>query len=158
VNVIGDEKSFRDEDWSATFALTKGQTTWKRPVQLDLEAEVEMSDSMPIVSMLANKRGKHGWLEKALTIDDMKGDIRMQMANRQVVVPYAFAGSEKIDVGAKAIISEDNRNGVVYVRFRKLHGILKVVDGKRNVDVLKAREKFDNYSTDAVLSAGSEKK
>mgnify|MGYP001812400622 FL=1 len=158
VNVIGDEKSFRDEDWSATFALTKGRTTWKRPVQLDLEAEVEMSDSMPIVSMLANKRGKHGWLEKALTIDDMKGDVRMQMANRQVVVPYAFAGSEKIDVGAKAIISEDNRNGVVYVRFRKLHGILKVVDGKRNVDVLKAREKFDNYSTDAVLSAGSDEK
>lgn len=157
VNVVGGEKSFRDEDWNASFVLSKGQTVWKKPVQLDLEAEVEMSDSMPIVSMLANKRGKHGWLEKALTIDDVKGDIQMQVANQQVVVPYAFAGSDKIDVGAKAIINKDNRNGVVYVRFRKLHGILKVKDGDRNIDVLKAREKFDKYSTDAVLSSASQK-
>ncbi|HBE92679.1 MAG TPA: hypothetical protein DDW55_09190, partial [Gammaproteobacteria bacterium] len=152
VKVTGDEKSFRDEDWAATFELTKGKAIWKKPVQLDLEAEVEMTDSIPIVSMMANKKGKHGWLGKALTIDDVQGDVKMQMANRQIVIPYAFAGSDKIDVGAKAVISKESRNGVLYVRFRKLHGIMKIKDGDRNIDVLKARETFDEYSTDAVMA------
>jgi hypothetical protein len=157
VKVLGDEKSFRDEDWAARFDLTKGKTVWKKPVQLDLEAEVEMSDSMPIVSMIANKKGKHSWLGKALTIDDVKGDMEMHLANQQIVIPYAFAGSDKIDVGAKGIISNDLRNGVLYVRFRKLHGILKIKDGERNIDVLKAREKFDGYSTDAVLNSTADR-
>ena len=155
VKVEGDEESFRDEDWAASFVLTKGKAIWKKPVQLDLEAEVEMSDSIPLVSMMANKKGKHGWLGKAITIDDVQGDVKMQMANRQIVIPYAFAGSDKIDVGAKGIINKESRNGVLYVRFRKLHGIMKIKDGDRNIDVLKAREKFDEYSTDAIVKTGA---
>ncbi|MEA3232808.1 MAG: hypothetical protein U9Q05_13720, partial [Thermodesulfobacteriota bacterium] len=138
--------------WSARFGLTKARAVWKKPVRLNLEAELEMTDSMPIVSVIANKRGKHGWLGKALTIDDVSGEVRLQMADNQIVIPYAFADSDKIDVGAKGIISKESRNGVLYVRFHKLHGILKIKDGDRNIDILNAREQFDQYDTDAVLS------
>ena len=152
VKVVGEQKEFRDTDWSARFDLTKAKAVWKKPVRLDLEAELEMTDSMPIVSVIANQRGKHGWLGKALTIDDVSGEVRLQMADNQIVIPYAFADSDKIDVGAKGIINKESRNGVLYVRFRKLHGILKIKDGDRNIDILNAREKFDQYDTNAVLS------
>ena len=73
------------------------------------------------------------------------------MAQDHIIIPYAFASSDKIDVGAKGAITADERNGVFYVRFRKLHGILKINNGKRNLDVLRAREKFDQFDSKAVL-------
>ncbi len=152
VKVIGESASFRDEDWAAQIRFNKAHTVWKKPIQLDVKAGIEMSDSIPIVSMMENQKGKETWLTKALTIDDVKGDINLQIANEQIVIPYAFAGSDNIDVGAKAIINRENRNGMVYVRYKSLKGLLKINDGKRNIDILKVKEKFDAYSTDEVIS------
>jgi hypothetical protein len=135
VRIVGDERTHDDEDWSAHFELKKGRALWKRPIQLQLEADLRMSNSRPVVAVIANQRGKHGWLEKALTIDDVEGEARMNMAQQRIVIPYAFAGSDKIDVGAKGVISADERDGVFYVRYRKLHGILQIENGEGNIDV-----------------------
>jgi hypothetical protein len=82
----------------------------------------------------------------------VEGNTVINIAQNHIIIPYAFAASDKIDVGAKGVITADERNGVVYVRFRKLHGILKINKGKRNLDILNARKKFDQYDSDAVFS------
>ena len=150
VRVAGTEKSHNDENWAAHFHLKKAHAVWKRPISVLLEADLDMTDSKPIVAALANQRGKHGWLEKALTIDDVQGEAKIDMAQNRLIIPYAFATSDKIDVGAKGVITADQRNGVLYVRYRKLHGILKINDGKRNLDIFNAREKFDQFDSKAV--------
>lgn len=151
VKVTGNQKSFDDDNWGVLLTLNKARAVWKKPVQLDLEADLEMTDSRPFVAMIANQKGKEGWLEKAMTIDDVSGEVKVNMKQDIIVIPYAFAVSDKIDVGAKAIISADARNGVLYARFKKLHGLLKINNGKRNLDILKAREKFDAYVPDQSL-------
>lgn len=75
----------------------------------------------------------------------------MDMQKNQIIFPYAFAGSDKIDVGAKGVITREARDGVVFARYRKLKGLLKIHDGKRNFDVIKAQKKFDAYSPEALL-------
>ena len=77
------------------------------------------------------------------------------MAGGRIVIPYAFAGSDKIDVGAKAVISKDSRNGVLYVRYGKLRALLEIKDGDRNIDILNARGQFYQYSTGAVIESGA---
>lgn len=151
VRVAGSEASHDDENWSARFELKKARAIWKRPVNIALEADLKMTDSKPIVAVIANQRGKHGWLEKALDIDDVSGEAEVNIVQDRIEIPYAFAVSDKIDIGAKGVITADQRNGVLYVRFRKLHGILKINDGKRNLDVLNAREKFDQFDSQAIL-------
>ena len=151
VKVTGYEKSFDDDNWGAKLTLNKARAVWKKPVQLDIEADLEMTDSRPFVAMIANQKGKEGWLGKAMTIDDVSGEVKVKMKQDIIVIPYAFAISDKIDVGAKAIISADARNGVLYARFRNLHGLLKINNGKRNLDIIKAREKFDQYVPDKSL-------
>jgi len=155
LRVVGNEASHDDENWSARFELKKARAIWKRPVDISLEADLEMTDSKPIVAVIANQRGKHSWLEKALTIDDVSGEAAVNIAQDHIEIPYAFATSDKIDIGAKGVITADERNGVFYVRFRKLHGILKINDGKRNLDVLNAREKFEEFDSNMVLSGMS---
>jgi hypothetical protein len=152
VRVVGTEKRHEDEDWSARFELKKARAMWKRPIRMHIEADLEMTDSKPIVAVIANQRGKHGWLEKALTIDAVNGKTVINVAQNHIIIPYAYASSDKIDVGAKGVITADERDGVFYVRFRRLHGILKINNGKRNLDVLNARRKFDQYDSDAVFS------
>lgn len=151
VKVVGDQSSFREDDWATEILFTNANAVWKKPVQLDVEADISMTDSIPIVSMLANKRGKHGWLENALTVDDVAGYFKLHIANQKIVIPYAYASSDNIDVGAKAIISEESRNGRVFVRYKALKALLKIDDGKRNIDILKARKKFDAYSINEII-------
>ncbi len=151
VKVVGESATFREDDWAAEIRFKKANTIWKKPVQLEVKAEIDMTDSIPIVAMMANQKGKETWLTKALTIDDVKGDIDLSIANNQIVIPYAFAGSDNIDIGAKAIINSENRNGMLYVRYKALKGLLKINDGERNIDVLNVQEKFDAYSTDEVI-------
>ncbi len=151
VKVIGEAATFREEDWATKISFNKAETLWKKPIQLDIKADIEMTDSIPIVSMIANQKGKETWLTKALIIDDVKGNIDLQMADNQIVIPYAFVASDNIDVGAKAIINHKSRNGMIYVRYKALKGLLKINNGKRNLDVLKVKEKFDTYSTDEVI-------
>jgi hypothetical protein len=97
--------------------------------------------------MFANAKGEKKWLEKLLTIEDIQGTAAVTLEQQQLTIPYAFSGSDKIDIGAKGIIEKQNVDGIFYARFRKVDAVLKVHDGKRNLDVLGARKKFDNYST-----------
>ena len=80
-----------------------------------------------------------------LTVQDIEGEATLLAQSRQLVVPYAFAGSDKIDVGVKGLINDQTREGVFLARFRKLDGILKVKDDRKNFDILRARQKFDRY-------------
>lgn len=155
VKVIGGETSFDQSDWNIRFDLKKGRAVWKKPVSIQAEADIQMKDTRPIVAMLANHREKHGWLEKLLTIEDIQGEAVMNMTQKQIVIPYAFIDSDKVDVGAKGIISANTRDGMFYARFKKLKGLFKIKDGKRNFDIIKARKKFDEYIPQPVEAASN---
>ena len=53
--------------------------------------------------------------------------------------------SDKAEIGAKAVIYETGRDGMIYARYKKLDVVLKMQGEKSNLDVFKAREKFDEY-------------
>jgi hypothetical protein len=151
VVVAGKQDVVDDTNWSARIDFTRANTVWKKPVQLNAEADIEMKDSTPIVAMLSNHRNKNGWIEKLLTVGKIEGEATVNMQKGQIIFPHAFAGSDKIDVGAKGIITKEARDGVIYARYRKLKGLLKIRDGRRNFDVIKAQEKFDDYTPQALI-------
>lgn len=147
VRVSGEHKDFNTPDWSATIYLKKAQTVWRKPISIHSEAELEIKDSRPVVAVISNQRGKHGWISKLLTMEDIKGTAQLNIEHNEIIIPYAFVKSDKVDLGAKGIINKDSHDGVFYARFKKLKGILKIEDGQRNFDIINAKKKFDNYST-----------
>jgi hypothetical protein len=150
IKVIGNRETLAGSDWNARVDFTRANTVWKKPVRLKAEADIEMKDSSPIVAMLSNHRNKYGWIEKMISVGKIEGAASMDMQQQQIIFPHAFAGSDKIDIGAKGIITEHSRDGVIYARYRKLKGLLTIRDGKRNFDVIKAQQKFDDYSPQAL--------
>jgi len=151
VKVIGNQDTMAESDWNATVDFTRANTVWKQPVRLKAEADIALKDSTPIVAMLSNHRDKNGWIEKLLTVGKIEGEASMDMQKQQIIFPYAFAGSDKIDVGAKGVITKETRDGVIFARYRKLKGLLKISDGKRKFDVIKAQKKFDDYLPETLL-------
>lgn len=145
VQVIGEKEQFDGDNWSARFLLVRGQATWKKPLQLDVEAQINISDSRPVVAMFGNKEKRPQWLLNMLTIEDIEGTAQVTIANEQIVIPLAHAISDHIEVGAKGSISETRRDGVVYARYKKLDAVIKISDGKRNTDIIRAKEKYNTY-------------
>ena len=145
VRVRGERADFEQQDWSARLLLTRGRATWITPVELDLVAELAVSDSRPFVALFSNQGWRPDFLTRAMTIENITGDALLQMTDRRIVIPHARIEGEKIETLAKAIIEGESRHGVIYARFGKLDALLRFKDGKRNLDVFNAREKFEQY-------------
>ena len=39
----------------------------------------------------------------------------------------------------------EGNNGRIYLKYKKLDVVLKILNGDRNLDIIKAREKYDEY-------------
>ncbi len=145
VKVTGGENKFDDEDWFAHFYLGTGKTQWKKPVKVDAVAELEISDSRPVVAIFSNEKDSPAWLEKMLTTEDIEGTAEMNLEQRRLVIPEAFIKSEKIDVGAKGVMTDQKVEGTIYARYKKLDAILKIDNDKKKLGILRAKQKFDEY-------------
>ena len=53
------------------------------------------------------------------------------------------------EAGAKAELSGDGNRGIVYLKYRDLDAVLRIANGKRNLDILRARRQFDDYRVDS---------
>jgi hypothetical protein len=53
--------------------------------------------------------------------------------------------SDNIDFGAKGVIDEGLSDGVIYARYKKLDFVVKISGGKKNIDLFRAKRKFDEY-------------
>jgi hypothetical protein len=152
VRVAGMQVSTRHPDWYARLILKKGHVVWKKPTRVEVTAGLEIKDTRPLVAIMANQRGKHGWLEKTLTVENVRGQAAVTLDQEQIVIPYAFVGSEDIHVGVKGLISPPSREGIFYLRYKELDGVLKIWNKERNFDILGAKETYDDYSPgDAIM-------
>ena len=145
VRVTGDNTNFDEDLWSAKLVIEQGDTVWKKPVSLDARARVEMLDTRPFVAVFENQKSRPQWLLETLTVRDIEGNAVISMADENIVISKAHVTADKMELGAKGQINKTTRNGVFYARYKKLDAIMKINDGKRNVDVIQARDKYDDY-------------
>jgi len=145
VHVAGQKVEFDKDYWSAVLKLTRGETTWTNPLKMDLEAQLSMSDSKPFVALFDNQGWRPKFLTNALTVEDIEGTVRLNMANDIIVIPHAQLSSDKLFIGVKATIAKENSTGVLYTRYKTLDAIIRFKDGKKNLDLIKALEKYEQY-------------
>ncbi|MEP5568676.1 MAG: hypothetical protein ABJN62_12625 [Halioglobus sp.] len=150
VSVDGEHESFEGDYWSALLELTEAEGVFNRPVTLSAKADLSVSDTRPLVAMFDNRGDPPGWVSKLMIVKDLKGKATLEMSEGRVTIPLAYVDSEIAEVAAKATFYQGERTGVVYARYKKLDLLIKRRNGKRNVDVIKVREKFDEYQLPSV--------
>ncbi|MEJ2383517.1 MAG: hypothetical protein P8Y54_03880 [Xanthomonadales bacterium] len=150
VSLKGGENVFDEAGWYAELDLTRGDTVFREPLRLGVEAELRVSDSRPLVTLFRNQDGwRPDFLARALSVADITGAARLEMADRRLRIPFAWLQGEHIEAGAKADLSGAGNRGIVYLKYRDLDAVLRIADGKRNLDLLRARKKFDAYRVEA---------
>jgi hypothetical protein len=145
VRIKGENESFNQKNWATTITLTHGEMVFTAPLMLKTEAEISMTDSRPIVAMLGNQKDRPKWIKNMLTVEDLKGTVKFDMSDGGILIPRAFVNSEKLDFGAKGIIEKGLNNGVIYARYKKLDIVVKISADKKNIDLIRAKSKFDEY-------------
>jgi len=145
VKVAGEKESFNQKNWAAVLTLTQAETVLTDPFRLKAETGLHMTDSRPLVAMLGNQKDRPGWVKRMLTIEDVNGTVALDFVNPRLTIPAASIDSDKIELGAKGVIDKDLRDGVIYARYKKLDIVVKIADGKKNIDLLRARRKFNDY-------------
>ena len=145
VRVSGEQENFDQKNWAATLTFTQAETILTDPFRLKAGASLYMTDSRPIVALLGNQTDRPRWIKRMLTIEDVNGTVDLDFENPRLIIPAAFMDSDNIELGAKGIIDKDLRSGVIYARYKKLDIVVKISEGKRNIDLFRARRKFDEY-------------
>jgi hypothetical protein len=158
VRVAGRQREFDQADWHARLDLHNGVAVWAQPTRVHIEAGVSMSDTRPLAAIMANQRGKYGWLEKIFNVADVHGFASATITPHRIVIAHLLAESDDMDVGAKGVIEARSHDGVIYLRYKKLHGMLKIEGGARSFHIRQARKKFDTYAPDGGGFAPSIKK
>jgi hypothetical protein len=145
VSVAGEKQSFDDQLWSAQVMFERAEAVFGLPVWLSADAALTVSDTRPLVALFENRSISPVWLSKLLTIRDIDGEATLEMSDNQLRVTDAQVLSDKAEVAVKALFYEKGSDGVVYVRYRKLDAVLKMDGEESNLDVLGARQTFEQY-------------
>jgi len=145
VYVDGQKDQFDGEYWSSLMEVVSGRGTFMRPTTLSADALITISDTRPLVVLFKNRSRSPKWLANMMAVKDLSGEATINLGDGKLRVPKAFVTSEKAEVGIKATFYQGEREGMVYARFKKLDTLVKRFDGQRDVDVIRAREKFDAF-------------
>ena len=145
VSVAGNEDSFDEEYWSAVLNFNRLEGKVRRPVQLDSDLRLRISDTRPLVAIFQNQKSPPRWISGLLTLKDIEGQASVSVNQDLVVIPQANITSDEAEGAAKVAFTPDNRNGMIYARYKKLDVLLKLLGQKQDMDIIKVREKFDSY-------------
>ncbi len=143
VRVAGDNSA--KNNWSARADIGKGSVVWKKPMNLDFNAAVRMTDTRPLIAIFQADRETHKWLDNILTLKDVLGQATIRVRPKELVVPYALFTSDTIEVGAKGVFRKNDRRGIFYARYGKLAGILEVDNDRKHFGLIGATRKFESY-------------
>jgi hypothetical protein len=148
VRIVGETAQFDGNYWSAVLNLQRAETTWATPLRLDMEAQLMVSDSRPLVAIFENAGQPPKFLSRMLTVEDIKGTAALLVADETLTIINAHAISDNLEIGAKGILASDNRNAMIYLRYKKSDVLLKLQNDKKNLDIIGVKKKFDAFRVD----------
>jgi len=145
VRIAGEREQFAAQDWSARLLLTHAETTWTQPPEMEVDAQLTVSDSRPFVAMFNNTGWKPKALTRAMTVEDIEGDARLLMKENRIRIPHAQLNGDTVEFRAKGVIAEPSGDGVVYARYKNLDATIRFRNGKKSLDLIKPLKKFEQY-------------
>lgn len=145
VYVEGEKEKFEGDYWSTSLEVTSGEGIFTQPVELSAESLIAVSDTRPLVTLFKNRSRTPKWLANMMSVKNLEGAAQMTLSGGKLRGPLAYVDSEKAEVGIKASFFEGELEGMVYARYKKLDTLVKRFDGKRDVDIIKSRKKFEEY-------------
>jgi len=145
VRIAGGREQFAAQDWSAQLLLTRAETTWTDPPEMEVDAQLAVSDSRPFVTLFNNTGWKPKMLSRAITVENIEGDGRLLMKENRIRILHAQLNGDTVEFRAKGVIAKPFGDGVMYARYKNLDATIRFRDGRKSLDLIKPLKKFEQY-------------
>jgi hypothetical protein len=151
VHVASESAAAAQHGWNARVDFGTSRVIWSRQATLDANASIRMTDTRPLVEIFEAHRKTHAWLDRILNLKDVRGNATIKIDPNELVIPYALAKSDTIEIGAKGLIREHDRQGIFYAKYGALAGIMEFDNGKKHFSLISPTKKFEEYVPGAKL-------
>ena len=138
-----DEQTLGEAGWWARLGIIEGKLDWSRPLQLDAQLEMAMRDSGLLTRLfLANAR-EWAWLGRRLTVNDIRGDARLQLNDDTLQVRNARLTGGPLEMRANLSFHDGVPDGSLYARLGILAAGVSLEKGQPDVRLLRPRHWFE---------------
>ena len=117
----------RNPPWKATFLFPKARMQFTEPARIDAALRLELQDTRPLVVMFDALKGVPRWLERMMTIADIRGTAELVGRGDQVGIRDLDVTGESLHALADLSFARKSREGILYLHF---HGFAFGVDLK----------------------------
>ncbi len=143
--VQGATAASNDATWYARLQLDDTRVRWQKPMHIDTKAQIVIKDTRPFLALMDNLRGKQGWVEDMLTIEDLAGQLHLRVDGERALLESARVSGPEIGVHAKGQAAGDRREALVLLRWHNLMGTLRIANDDKSFSIVNPRARFDAY-------------
>lgn len=145
LRVAGAAAPTTDRHWQARLQLEDTEVVWRKPMQLDMKAGVTVQDSRPFIALLDDERGRQGWFDDMLKVENLAGHLYLSVDGDRAVIDDAMLSAPEIGVHARGRADAAGREGMLLLRWHNLSAALELAVNQHHVDIVDARARFDAY-------------
>ena len=117
----------RHPPWKASFLFPKARMQFTDPARLDATLRLQMQDTRPLVVMFDALKGVPRWLQRMMTIADIRGTAELTGRGERVGIRDLDITGESLHALADLSFAKKSREGILYLHF---HGFAFGVDLK----------------------------
>jgi hypothetical protein len=132
--------------WSGAAKVSRGRVRPGKTPFLDARAQVDLSDSRPLVFALEQKRPLPGFVSRALTVEgvEARGSLSLSSGEMRLSDFVAEGGADKLEFKADFVRrGEAPLDGIFFGRYRALKLGIALHDGERDLKFLGAEEWYE---------------
>jgi hypothetical protein len=143
--VHGATADSQEASWYARLQLDDTKIRWQKPMHIDSNAEIVIRDTRPLLALMDNLRGKHGWVDDMLSMEDLAGHLKIRVDGERALLEDAMVSGPEIGVHAKGQAARDAREALLLLRWHNLMGTLRIVNDDKSFSVINPRAHFEAY-------------
>jgi hypothetical protein len=145
LRVAGAAASATDRRWHARLQLEDTEVVWHKPMQLAMKAGVTVQDTRPFIALLDNERGRQGWFDDMLKMENLAGHLQLSVDGDRAVIDDAMLSAPKIGVHARGRADADGREAMMLLRWHNLSAALELAGDQHHLDTVNAPARFAAY-------------
>jgi hypothetical protein len=129
--------------WKANVSLHRADMRFTEPMQIGADVGITMTDTTPLVALFDAQKDISKFVERMMTIPDVKGSASINMGNQGIEANDIEVTGERLHVLADLKLGKSGKNGIMYIKFGVLSVGVEFVNGKKDLDIVRARRWFE---------------
>lgn len=141
--------------WRAHILLPQAAVRFSEPLTAEAQMEMSMTDTTPLVAMFDAQKDISGFVEKLMTIQDIKATAASRVSELGVEIHDIDVSGEKLQILADFSLGKSGRNGIMYIEFGIFSLGVEIKDDEKDLDLVRARKWFEEQRAKRRGNVGS---